>query len=72
MNNKLYLEVTPRGEASKTLVFVVPKVHHHKAIDGCHQDCGHQGQNHTPFLLIKHFWWPGMAAEGRNSVCNCK
>ena len=71
MNNKLYLKVTPKGKASETLVFVVPRVHHHKAIDGYHWDCGHQGQNCTATLVIEHSWWPGMAAEGRNSLCNC-
>ena len=36
VNGKLYLKCKLKGEAKTTIVFIVPKAHRQKAIDGCH------------------------------------
>ena len=36
VNGKLYLKCKLKGEAETTIVFVIPKAHRRKAIDGCH------------------------------------
>ena len=72
VNGKLYLKCKVKGEAETTVVFIVPKAHRQKAIDSCHQDVGHQGQNRTASLLLKWFWWPRMTLEVKASVKNCK
>ena len=56
----------------KPLIFIVPKAHRQKAIDGCHQDAGHQGQNRTASLVLKQFLWPGMTLEVKSAVKNCQ
>ena len=53
INGKLYLKCKLNGEAETTIVFIVPKAHRRKALNGCHQDAGHQGQNRTAFLLLE-------------------
>ena len=53
VNGKLYLKCKLKGETETTIVFIVPKAHRRKAINGCHQDVGHQGQNRTASLLLE-------------------
>ena len=36
VNGKLYLNCKLKGEAETTIIFIVPKAHRQKAIDGCH------------------------------------
>ena len=36
VNGKLYLKYKLKGEAETTIVFIVPKAHRRKAINGCH------------------------------------
>ena len=36
VNGKLYLKCKLKGEAETTVIFIVPKAHRRKAIDGCH------------------------------------
>ena len=72
VNGKLYLKCKLKGEAETTVIFIVPKAHRQKAIDGCHQDVGHQGQNRTTSLLLEWFWWPGMTLGVKSTVKNCK
>ena len=50
---------------------MVPKTHWVTALNGCHQDAGHQGHNHTLSLLQECFWWPGMANQMRQSIRAC-
>ena len=52
INGKLYLNCKLKGEAEMTTVFVIPKAHRQKAIDGCHQDVGPSGPkpNHIPTI----------------------
>ena len=72
VNGKLYLKCKLKGKAETTIVFIVPKAHRRKAIDGCHQDVGHQGQNRTASLLLEWFWWPRMTLEVKSTMKNCK
>ena len=66
--HKLYLNCKLKGEAETTVVFIVLKVHRQKAIDGCHQDAGHQSQNWTTSLLLQWFWWPRVMLEVKSAV----
>ena len=43
----LYFHSTPKGENEDLLLFIVPKVHQTATLNGCHQDAGHQGCDHT-------------------------
>ena len=73
LQGTLYLCSTTKGENEDLLLFIVPKVHRTATINGCHQDAGHQGCDHTLFLLQECFWWPGMAKQMRQDIkaCNC-
>ena len=51
----LYIHSMPKGENEDLLLFLVPKSHLVTALNGCHQDAGHQGCDHTLSLLQKHF-----------------
>ena len=46
------------GELEEVLWLVVPTAHWVPAMNGCHQDAGHQGQQWTLYLLQDLFWWP--------------
>ena len=59
----LYLCTTPKGESEDLMLFVVPRAHWVAAVNGCHQDAGHQGHGHTLSLLQEHFWWPEMTSQ---------
>ena len=56
----LYLCSMPKGKSEDLLLFVVPRAHSIAALNGCHQDAGHQGHDRTLSLLQEHFWWPGI------------
>ena len=62
-----------KGKNEDLLLFVVPKAHCLAALNGCHQDAGHQGCDHTLSLLEEYFWWPGMTKQMRQSIraCTC-
>ena len=70
--NLLYLRVMPKRSNEDVLVFVVPGLKQHVAIDGCHRDLGHQGRDCILSLLRERFWWPGMAQRMMMSVHNCE
>ena len=59
----LHLCTTPKGESKDLMLFVVPRAHQVTTLNGCHQDAGHQGHDHTLSLLQDCFWWPGMASQ---------
>ena len=61
-----------KGGLENILWFVVPTAHQLTAMNGCHQDAGHQGQQWTLYLLSEHFWWPGMAIQMQRAISNCK
>ena len=72
LQGTLYLCSTLKGENEDLLLFVVPKVHWTATLNGCHQDAGHQGHDHTLSLLQEHFWWPGMAKQMRQVIKACR
>ena len=47
----LYLCSMPKGENEDLLLFMVLKAHQTATLNGCHQDVGHQGHDHTLSLL---------------------
>ena len=59
------------GTKDRILTFVVPKEKCQLALDGCHQEAGHQGRDCTLSLLRERFWWPGMGMEASLLVKNC-
>ena len=63
---------TPTGELEEVLWFVVPMAHWVAAMDGCHWDAGHQGQQWTLYLLQDWFWWPVMATQMQKVISNCE
>ena len=71
LQDALYLHSMSKGENEDLLVFVVPKAHWTAALNGCHQDAGHQGCECTLSLLQEHFWWPGMAKQMRQTIRGC-
>ena len=68
LQGSLYLHSTPKEENEDLLPFIVPKAHQTAALNGCHQDAGHQGHDCTLSLLQEHFWWPGMAKQMRQVI----
>ena len=57
----LYYCHTPSGEMEEVLWFIVPMAHQVAAMNGCHWEAGHQGQQQTLCFLHDWVWWPGMA-----------
>ena len=49
--NLLYTRDTPKNSNEQVLLFVVPNMKRQAAIDLCHHDTGHQGQDRTLALL---------------------
>ena len=68
----LYVNIIPKGETEGLLAFVVPSTHRCTALNGVHQDAGHQGQHRTLALAEEHFWWPKMVEDCRASVRGCQ
>ena len=73
LQDALYLHSMPKGENKDLLLFVVPKAHWTATLNGCHQDAGHQGHDHTLSLSQECFWWPGMAKQMKQTTraCTC-
>ena len=59
----LYHHHALASKLEDVLQFVVSTAHCVAAINGCHQDAGHQGQQQMMYLLQDQLWWPGMAAQ---------
>ena len=69
MKNSLLYWQSKQGPTRKTVLqFVVPQIHRNAALDGCHCEAAHQGQNHSLSLMQERFWWPGMARDLRNRI----
>ena len=62
----------PTGELKEVLWIIVSKAHGVAAMNGCHCDAGHQGQQQTLCLLHDQFWWPGMAAQMQKDISSCE
>ena len=48
-------------ELEEAMQFIVPMAHREVAMNECHRDTVHQGQQWTLSLLQDQFWWPRMA-----------
>ena len=72
LQDTLYLHSTSKGGNEDLLLFIVPKTHWTAALNGCHWDTGHQGQDHTISLLQECFWWPGMDKQMRQVIKACR
>ena len=59
----MYVNTTPKVETEGVLAFVIPAAQHCMALNGVHQDAGHQGQQQTLALMQQRFWWPMMAED---------
>ena len=60
------------SSSKKTLwKLVVPKSFREMALQGCHDDVGHQGILRTLSLLRERFYWPGMQEEATQHVSKC-
>ena len=68
----MYVNITPRGETEGLLALVVPTAHRGTALNGVHQDAGHQGQQRTLALAEECFWWPKMVEDCRALVKGCQ
>ena len=68
----LYVNIMPKGKTEGLLAFVVPSAHWHMALNGMHQDAGHQGQQRMLALAQEHFWWPKMDEDCRALVRGCQ
>ena len=68
----MYMNIMPKGETEGLLAFVVPSAHRRTALNGVHQDAGHQGQQRTLALVEEHFWWPKMVEDCQALVKGCQ
>ena len=60
------------GAGGSSVPFVVPMAHRVVAMNGCHRDMGHQGQQQTLSLLQDWFWWPGMVMQMQKVISGCE
>ena len=67
----MYMSTTLKGETEGVLTFVVPVGQHRMALNGVHQNAGHQGQQRTLALTPDRFWWPMMAEDCHMIVRGC-
>ena len=68
----LYHCHTLTRELKEVMQLIVPTAHHVVAMNGCHKDAGHQGQQQTLSLLQNQFWWSGMDMQMQRVISNCK
>ena len=68
----LYHRYMPKYQVEEVEHFMAPKAHRRTAIDGCHQDAGHQGKKRTESLISDWFWWLGVHEDADRAVQNCR
>ena len=66
----LYRKVTPT-DAKPRLQLILPPSHRNKAIEGCHDQVGHLGQDRVLELLRDRFYWPGMYIDVASYLNSC-
>ena len=54
---------TPADKLGEVMWFIFSVAHQVAAMNGCHRDAGHQGQQQTLYLWQDWFWWPSMATQ---------
>ena len=52
-------------------LLVVPPSHRQKALEGCHDQVGHLGQDRVLDLLRDRFYWPGMHVDVISYINSC-
>ena len=69
----LYRKTHTDNSSSEKVLWqlVVPKAYRSRALDGCHDDVGHQGRMRTLSLLRERFFWPGMQTEAIQHILKC-
>ena len=60
------------GQLDQVLHFIVPTAHWEAAINWCHWDAGHQGQQWILHLLQDQFWWPSMMTRMQKAISSCE
>ena len=70
-NDLLFIRDMPKNCMESVLLFVVPANKCQAALDLCHRNAGHQGQDRTYSLLQEQFWWPKMRMQMMNNILNC-
>ena len=68
----LYHHHKPAGELEEAMQFIVSKDYQVPAMNRCHRDAGHQGQQQMLYLLQDWFWWPGMTVQMQKKMSKCK
>ena len=53
------------------LQLILPPSHRNKAIEGCHDQVGHLGQDRVLELLRDRFYWPGMYIDVASYLNSC-
>ena len=72
MKNGLLYRQSKQGPTEETVFqFVIPQIHRSVALDGCHREAAHQGQQRSQSLMKERFWWPSMARDLRNHIKKC-
>ena len=70
-NGPLYRQ-SKQGPIEETVFqLIVPHIHRNVALDGCHHEVAHQGQQCSLSLMKEQFWWPGMARDLKNHIKKC-
>ena len=62
----------PMGEVEGVLAILVPTNQCRVALNGVHQDMGHQGQQRMLALAQEYFWWTMMVDDCRALVRGCQ
>ena len=52
-------------------LLVVPPLHRQRAMEGCHDQVGHLGQDRVLDLLRDRFYWPGMYVDVVSYINSC-
>ena len=52
-------------------LLVIPQSYRHRAMEGCHDQVGHLGQDRVLDLLRDRFYWPGMHADVVSYINSC-
>ena len=68
----LYHCHTLASKVGEVMQFVVHMVHRVAAMNRCHRDAGHQGQQWMLYLLQDWFYWASMAKQMQKAISNCK
>ena len=70
-NDLVFIKDMPKNCTESMLLFVIPVNKCQVALNLCHRDAGHQGQDRTYSLLREWFWWPKIRMQMMNNILNC-